>query len=109
MRAVRHIPRVSWIRFMRKTALVTGGTDGIGKEIARGLARKGHEVIVVGRNSQKGMRAANELRSTTANENVWILPADLSLMSEVRRLADEIADGWPVLHYLVHSAADAGY
>ncbi len=37
-----------------KTALMTGGMDGIGKEVARGLARSGYAVIVVGRDAEKG-------------------------------------------------------
>ncbi|MGA8481260.1 MAG: SDR family NAD(P)-dependent oxidoreductase [Chthoniobacterales bacterium] len=47
-----------------KTALVTGGTDGIGKEVARGLARAGHSMALVGRNREKGIQAAHELRET---------------------------------------------
>jgi len=87
-----------------KTALVTGGTDGIGKEIARGLALKGHEVIIVGRNPEKGARAAQELRRTSGNERVTFLSADLSLMRETSALADQVRRHWPSLHYLVLSA-----
>ncbi len=36
-----------------KNALVTGGTDGIGKEVARGLARAGHQLILVGRDAER--------------------------------------------------------
>ena len=37
-----------------RRALITGGTDGIGKEVASGMARAGHRVLLVGRNRQKG-------------------------------------------------------
>jgi short-subunit dehydrogenase len=37
-----------------KNAVVTGGTDGIGREIAQGLARAGHRLILVGRDAEKG-------------------------------------------------------
>jgi NAD(P)-dependent dehydrogenase (short-subunit alcohol dehydrogenase family) len=87
-----------------KTALVTGGTDGIGKEVARGLARAGHSMALVGRNREKGIQAAHELRETTGNANIQFLCADLSLVSEADRLANEVASKWPALHYLVHSA-----
>ena len=40
----------------RKNALVTGGTDGVRKEVARGLAGTGHRVIAVGRDAEKGLR-----------------------------------------------------
>ena len=88
----------------RKNALVTGGTDGVGKEVARGLALAGHRVIVVGRDAKKGALIEREMRETTGNAEVWFLQADLSLVREVNRLANEIATRWPALHYLVHSA-----
>jgi NAD(P)-dependent dehydrogenase (short-subunit alcohol dehydrogenase family) len=90
--------------FFAKTALVTGGTDGIGKEIARGLARHGARLIIVGRNRKKGTRAEQDLRLSTNNPDVDFLRADLGLMSEVKRLANEVAGRWPSLNYLVHDA-----
>lgn len=85
-------------------ALVTGGTDGIGKEIARGLAMSGVRVLIVGRDLAKGDRAQRELRDSSSNRNVEFIPADLSLVCEVHRLADEVSRRFPALHYLVHSA-----
>ena len=87
-----------------KNALVTGGTDGIGKEVARGLARAGHRVAIVGRDGQKGVRAVQEISQTTGNQDVEFLPADLSLMREAKPLADEVVRRWPGLDCLVHSA-----
>ena len=75
----------------RKNALVTGGTDGVGKEVARGLARAGQRVILVGRDAGKGTRVEREMRETTGNAEVWFLQADLGLVREAHRLADEIA------------------
>jgi NAD(P)-dependent dehydrogenase (short-subunit alcohol dehydrogenase family) len=87
-----------------KVALVTGGTDGIGKEIARQLATQGIRVIIVGRSHDKGVHAQRDLRDSTQNADVDFLEADLSLMAESRRLAKQIHSRWPTLHYLVHSA-----
>jgi NAD(P)-dependent dehydrogenase (short-subunit alcohol dehydrogenase family) len=95
------------LKFMsgsKKNGLVTGGTDGVGKEVARGLARAGHQVVLVGRDADKGKRVEREIRETTGNADVQFLQADLGLAREANRLADEIASRWPVLHYLVHSA-----
>src|SRR5437763_6526424 len=86
------------------TALVTGGTDGIGKEVARGLAAVGTRVFIVGRDPEKGARTADELRSTTSYGDVYFIRADLSLMREAGRLADEVRRRVGALHYLVHSA-----
>jgi len=85
-------------------ALVTGGTDGIGKEIARRLARSGVQVGVIGRDACKGEEAVHELRSSSGNPGIDFLQADLSLMSECDRVSAQILEHWPSLHYLVHSA-----
>jgi NAD(P)-dependent dehydrogenase (short-subunit alcohol dehydrogenase family) len=87
-----------------KTALVTGGTSGVGKAIARGLAQHGAELIIVGRDGDKGVRAERELRASSDNRTVEFLQADLSLVSEAWRIGEEVANRWRALHYLVHSA-----
>jgi len=89
---------------LERTALVTGGTDGIGREIARGLARQGVRVLVVGRDPDKGAEAQRDLRESTGNQTVEFLQADLGLMRETDRLAGEVASRWSALDYLVHSA-----
>ena len=85
----------------RETALVTGGTDGIGKAIARRLAERGSEVIIVGRDPEKGARAERELRAAAGHQHVRFLQADLGLMRDTDRLADGIIDSVPKLHRLV--------
>src|ERR1700746_847653 len=87
-----------------RVALVTGGTDGVGKEIARAMARQGARLIIVGRDAEKGARAQQEIRAFSGNKDVDFVQADLSLMRQTRRLGDEVAKGWPAMHYLVHSA-----
>lgn len=87
-----------------RTALVTGGTDGIGKEIARGLASQGARVIVAGRDQAKGIRAAREISDSTGNPDIDFVAADLSLMCEADRLAGAVRARFPALHYLVHCA-----
>lgn len=87
-----------------KTALVTGGTDGIGKEIARGLAQVTAKLIIVGRDAAKGAQAQREIRASSETCDVQFVQADLSLVREAHRLGDEVANRCPALHYLVHSA-----
>jgi NAD(P)-dependent dehydrogenase (short-subunit alcohol dehydrogenase family) len=61
-------------------------------------------VLLVGRDPDKGARAERELRDSTGNPAVEFLPADLGLVREANRLADEVARRCAALHYLVHSA-----
>ena len=88
-----------------KTVLVTGGTRGIGKETAGGLARLGASVIIVGRDEERGAAAAAELRERTGNERVVFFAADLSSQAEVGRLAGKIAERFERVHVLVNNAA----
>ena len=87
-----------------KTALVTGGTSGVGKEIARKLAQQGAQVIIVGRDAHKGTRAEQEIRNSSDNRTVEFRQADLNLVREACRLGRDVAEEWQALHYLVHSA-----
>lgn len=87
-----------------KTVLVTGATNGIGKEAARGLARLGARVVIVGRNAQKCAETVAELQRSTGNQAIEALTADLSAMAEVRRLADEVKARCPRLDVLINNA-----
>jgi NAD(P)-dependent dehydrogenase (short-subunit alcohol dehydrogenase family) len=84
-----------------RVALVTGGTDGIGKAIAHVLAAQGFHVAIVGSNANKGAAAVRELRRASGHQQVEFLQADLSLMRNVDRLAAEVRERWSQLHYLV--------
>jgi len=74
-----------------RVSLVTGGTGGIGKAVALGLARGGDRVLFVGRSAARGERVLSELREAQPGSEHVFLPADLSLLSETARVADEVA------------------
>ncbi len=69
------------------TALVTGATAGIGRAIALELAREGAEVIVHGRNAERGAKTVNDIEN--AGGKARFIAADLSDADDVRRLAVE--------------------
>ena len=69
------------------TALVTGATAGIGRAIALELAREGAEVIVHGRNAERGAKTVNDIEN--AGGKARFIAADLSNADDVRRLAAE--------------------
>jgi NAD(P)-dependent dehydrogenase (short-subunit alcohol dehydrogenase family) len=87
--------------------LITGGTDGIGKAIARRFATTGANLILVGRNRTKGETAAGEIIRSSGHPAVDYLQADLSLLSEVRRTAERIRRSWDRMDILVHCAGGA--
>lgn len=87
-----------------KTAIVTGGTKGIGYETASGLAARGATVIIVGRDAERGAAAVSSMQSDTGNAAISFLQADLSSLAEVRRLAEQITDQQSHVHILVNNA-----
>ena len=87
-----------------KICLVTGGTNGIGKNTARELARMGATVIIVGRDARKTSLVVEEIRAASGNKNVGSILADLSSEQDVRRLADEFKSKYSHLHVLINNA-----
>ena len=87
-----------------KVCLVTGATDGIGKVSARVLAEKGAKVIIVGRNPEKSATVLAELKSSSGNENIDLLMADLAVMQEVRDLAEQVISRYHRLDILLNNA-----
>src|SRR6185503_5951870 len=84
-----------------KTAVVTGGTRGIGLMIARGLLQAGVRVYISSRKPEAGDAAVAEL---SAFGKVVSVPADLSTEEECIRLAAEVGRREDQLHILVNNA-----
>jgi NAD(P)-dependent dehydrogenase (short-subunit alcohol dehydrogenase family) len=79
---------------MTTTALITGGTSGIGRAVARKLADLGIHVIVVGRNAERGEKTIAEIR--TAGGQADFISSDLrdaSSAREVAKRAIELGNG----------------
>jgi len=85
-----------------KTVLVTGGTGGIGRATAMGLATMGAHLAITGRDRERTESAAREIRATSGGE-VDVFVADLSSTSEVRRLADEVLQSLSRIDVLVNN------
>ena len=82
-----------------KTALITGGTSGIGLATARLLIADGYRVIITGRNEQKG-RAAQH----TLGEQATFIPCDVKNTADCARLGEYIREKYGKLCALVNSA-----
>lgn len=73
-----------------RTILLTGGTSGIGRAAARAFLRKGAHLVVVGRDADKLNNLRGELASIRDAGTIDTQLADLSLMSDVRQLAERL-------------------
>ncbi len=87
-----------------KTALVTGSTDGLGKEVARQLGALGALVIVHGRNPERGEEVARAIRSAGAGDAVFYR-ADLGSLASVEAFAEQVRSRHQRLDLLVNNAA----
>lgn len=88
---------------LNKIVLITGATHGIGLITAQSLADLGATTLVVGRNPQKVTRVVDEIRTQTGNPNVSGFVADLSVLAEVRSLAQQVRSQINHLDVLVNN------
>lgn len=87
---------------IRPVALVTGSTDGLGREVALRLGGAGYHVIVHGRNEERGRAVVEEIESHEGSADLIL--ADLASMEEVRALAAQVLRDYDRLDLLVNNA-----
>jgi len=87
-----------------KRILITGATNGIGKQAAIELAKMGADVVIAGRDEIKTRKVCVDIKTLSGNSNVDILVADLSTMDEVRRMAAEYRAKYGRLDVLLNNA-----
>lgn len=87
----------------RQVALVTGSTDGLGREVARRLASGGAHVIVHGRNRERGMQVVAEIERE-GRGSARFYQADLASLEAVRGFANAILRDYDRLDVLVNNA-----
>ncbi|HEX9503304.1 MAG TPA: SDR family NAD(P)-dependent oxidoreductase, partial [Patescibacteria group bacterium] len=77
------------MKLSRNTILITGGTSGIGYEMAKEFIKNGNTVIVTGRNEQKLQKVKNELNG------VVTIKSDVSNPDDVKALYEHVAKDYP--------------
>ncbi len=81
----------------KKVCLITGATNGIGLATAVELARRDYAVFLHGRNQAKLADSVQFIKAQTANSDIHGLQADLSVLADVRGLANQfLATGRPL-------------
>ena len=89
---------------MAHRILLTGATDGIGRETARKLVALGHEVLLHGRNSEKLASVARELGNDFPGVRIETYQADLARLTEVDSLSQSIAENHDHLDVIINNA-----
>uniref|UniRef100_A0A8C4U6X1 Dehydrogenase/reductase 13 n=1 Tax=Falco tinnunculus TaxID=100819 RepID=A0A8C4U6X1_FALTI len=87
-----------------RTAIVTGGSGGIGAATALELARGGARVVLAARSASRGEAAARRIRTETGNEEVRFMQLDLASLRSVRAFASTFLRQEPHLHLLINNA-----
>lgn len=87
-----------------RTALITGGSSGLGKETARALAARGASVVLTARDVPKGRKVADEIRASTGNAAVEVAELELGSLAAIRAAADRILGGHPRFDLLINNA-----
>lgn len=87
-----------------KIILITGASDGIGKETAKALSEQGHTIIMHGRNPEKTKSAYEEVKKESGNDKVDYLTADFLSLAEVKTFADKIKQKYGYLDVLINNA-----
>ncbi|AOP36543.1 short-chain dehydrogenase [Leptospira tipperaryensis] len=87
-----------------KQAVITGGTEGIGKATVAGLASKGWAITMVVRNPDKARNVIEEIQSKTGNKNIDFVLCDLSSLSQVAKVGKELAKKLPKIDALINNA-----
>ncbi len=83
------------------TVLISGGSAGIGLEIAKLLSEKGNKVIITGRNEERLKNAASQLK------NVTTIASDVSNAEDVENLINRIKTEFPDLNMVINNAGRA--
>ena len=92
------------INMERKTILITGASDGIGKETAKALAKQGHQIIIHGRNPHKTKQAYEEIKRESGNENIEYYIADFLSFAQIKTFAESIKQAYDHLDVLINNA-----
>lgn len=85
------------------TALITGGTSGIGHQFAQQMAARGDDLVLVARDTERLENVAEELRQVHGVE-VEVITADLSVRDDVLRVAGRVEDPARPIDILVNNA-----
>jgi uncharacterized oxidoreductase len=83
-----------------KTAIITGGTRGIGEQLAKLLSEQGFKVLIIGRNTEQFFETKAPWKDNITGQN-----CDLSDLNAVMALVEQLKSEYPKLDMLINNAA----
>tara|TARA_B100000989_G_scaffold226445_1_gene173632 strand:+ start:572 stop:1414 length:843 start_codon:yes stop_codon:yes gene_type:complete len=89
---------------MNKNCIITGATDGIGKQTAIELAKLGYNLGLVGRNQEKGRLLIQEIEKITGNQSIKYFNTDLSVIKKLKELTSNIKKEFNSIDVLINNA-----
>jgi len=91
-----------------KTALVTGGSLGLGKVVAEKLVASGANVIICSRSAEQAESAVDHIKSQTGYSKIYSMGCDVSQPDQVEKLVSFVIDTFGSIHILVNCAGVYG-
>ncbi|MBN2342230.1 MAG: SDR family NAD(P)-dependent oxidoreductase [Deltaproteobacteria bacterium] len=88
----------------KKVCVITGCSDGIGKETAVQMASRGYRIGMVVRNSDKSRAAQKEIVERAKNDAIELFYADLASQTSVRDVARQLCEAFPAIDILINNA-----
>lgn len=87
-----------------QTVVITGGTGGIGRQTAISLAQKGMQVVITGRDRQRGDEGLRVVKEASGSSDVHLVLGDVSVQASLQTLAQELAQRFPRVDVLINNA-----
>ncbi len=97
------LPGIKLFDLTGRTAIITGGSKGLGLAMGAGLASAGCNLVLVSRNQQEGQAAADEIISEYGVQCI-ALGADVTKPAEMESMATEVMDKFGRIDILINSA-----
>jgi len=88
----------------KKRILITGSTDGIGEKTALKLAKKGHKILLHGRNLSKARKVKEKIISETQNNSIEFFIADFESLKELEKMIKKLKNSYSRLDVLINNA-----
>ncbi len=94
------------LKLKKKYALITGGSHGIGRNIALSLAKEGCNIAICARNKKRIDNVIKEIKKYNVDVKGYI--ADVMIKNDIEKTISDIINDWGTLHILVNNVGGGG-